>query len=117
MMEKLNESMMDLGMSSLTGRFGHGEVFTIVAYGWKDVVTKEGEELTILVIATTDGELFATRSGGLVHQWKHLEHALPDVLPVKLKEKEIKDDSNYPAGATTWEFMGVYVPPKVSHDA
>ena len=111
-MEMLNATMMNLGMTSLTGHYGDGEIFTIVAYGWKDVVTKEGEELTILVIATVDGELYDTRSGGLVHQWKQLEHALPDTLSVKLKEKEIKGDSDYPAGATTWEFMGVYTPPK-----
>ena len=114
MMEKLNGSTLDLGMDSLTGVFGNGEVFTIVAYGWKAVTTKDGEDLTILVIATDDGQLLATRSGGLVHQWKQLlvsEHFLPDALSVRLKEKEIKDD-NYPAGATTWEFKGVYVPSK-----
>lgn len=107
-MEKLSESVFSLGMGSLVGLYGNKGPLAIVAYGHKVVTTKKGEEVKVLVVATEEGELLATRSGGLLHQWSQLEeYGLPDVLTVKVRSKEI-DSEDYPAGATTWEFVGVY---------
>ena len=116
-MQLIPESMTDLGMGSLVESFSNGEPFTIVAYGWKEVTTKEvtdkngkvtkpSETFPVLIVATDDGELFATRSGGLVHQWKQMEQkGLPEQLTVKLKAKAIEDG---PAGASTWNFHAYF---------
>ena len=109
-MIKLNDTILDLGMGSLVETFRDGHTFTIVAYGWKSHTDEKGVTFDILVLATEDGELYATRSGGLVNQFRRMEEkGLVDILTVKLEAKELTDPK-YPKGATTWVFRGVYVP-------
>lgn len=111
-MEKIESGILDLGMGSLVENYRAGSPFTIVAYGWKDHTNEKGETFRILVVATEDGELFATRSGGLVSQFSRLEEkGLPEFLRVKLEAKEI-EDPKYPKGASTWQFRAVYAVPK-----
>lgn len=109
-MEKIDGGILDLGMGSLVEAFRSGEAFTIIAYGWKEHTDEKGHMFKILVLATDDGELYATRSGGLVAQFQRLEEkGLPDSLRTRIEAKEL-DDTKYPKGATTWQFRAVYVP-------
>jgi hypothetical protein len=107
-MEQLPEYVANLGMASLVDEFKNGQPFTIVAYTIKQVTNKKGETFPVLVLATEDGTLYATRSGGLLHRWQQMmEAGLPDSITVKLVSKEINGD-DYPAGATTWDFQAVW---------
>jgi hypothetical protein len=112
--EQLPAYVTNLGMGSLVETFKDGTPFTVVAYALKTVTNRKGESFPVLVLATEDGNLYATRSGGLLHRWQQMvEQGLPDSITLRLVAKEIVGD-DYPPGATTWDFQAIWKKPSQS---
>lgn len=97
--------MANLSMKSLVKTFGEsGERFEVSGFCHKEATTKDGAVIHVLCLLI-DGELYATRSAGLLREWGIMEDEvkeLPSIwLSVALKEMV---GPNIPVGAATWNF-------------
>lgn len=114
-MERIPEYALDMPMGSLIAEYGKAsKLIDIWAVGFKTVVKKDtGETIEVLVVVDQDGNPYATRSGGLVSQFKRMvqkwaekPESEPEHLEGYILAKPI-DDPNYPPGSETWEFRPV----------